>query len=128
MTMVLKWNGERAKAAARRGGLSGLKRWADDVFDASQEEVPVAPVRGGFLRDSGQVSVDEGVGRAAVSYSGPPARSDGRFGGADIAAIVHEDMGAQHSTGKAKYLEDPLNATKTSGPQTVAREIKAALG
>ena len=123
----MSWHGARAKVAARRGAVNGLQEWAQEVFDGSQKEVPVAPVKGGYLRDSGKVDVDSIGLQAAVSYSGPPTSSDGRSAGTDVAVMVHEDLSASHSTGKAKYLESPLNASREIGQAIVAREIKKAL-
>ena len=118
-----------AKAAARRGGLRGLKQWGKDVLAESDKLVPVAPVKGGFLRDSGAVDVDEARMRAVVSYSSPPKRADGRApGSVPVAVFVHEDMTAHHAAGKsAKYLEIPANASRKTGPETVRREIAKEL-
>jgi hypothetical protein len=115
------WRGAEAKAKARAGAVRGLGLWAEDVLTASQPLVPVSPnTGGGLLRDSGTTTVDAGSLSAAISYDGP----------ADKPALpvwVHENMANSHETGEAKFLEKPLNASKQSGPATVAREIKAAL-
>ena len=120
MTRVV-WHGAEAKAKARAGAVSGLQKWVDDVALSSKAEVPVADADGGFTRDSQQVSVDEASLRAAVSYSGPGDKPK-------LPIWVHEGMSAHHPTGKAKFLEDPLNASKNSGPETVRAEVKKALG
>lgn len=117
---TLKWYGGKAKVRARIGAARGLKQWADDVLKDSQPQVPVAPVGGGFLRDSGKSEVDAAALRAVVSYDSPP--------GTHLAIWVHENMTAQHTVGNAKFLENPLNESKHSGPETVRREIKQALG
>lgn len=123
------WRGDEAKRRARAGAAEGLRQWADAVLESSQEQVPVAPVGGGYLKGSGKVAVDEGALRAAVGYDTGPAKSgDGRSGGGNLAVVVHENMHARHSTGKAKFLEDPFNASKESGRETVAAAIKEALG
>jgi hypothetical protein len=123
----MKWYGAKATAKAHEGAVAGLQMWADDLLKASQSETPVAPIGGGFLRDSGSTAMDAPAMRAAVSYKGFPARSNDRTGGGNVAVIVHESMSLSHSTGKAKYLEDPLNASKSSGPEKVRAAIKAAL-
>ena len=130
MKFRLTWRGDRAKAAAHRGAVRGLKQWGGDVLDASQELAPVAAVGGGYLRDHAKVEVDEQALRAAVSYQSPPPKhGDHRPGNLTAAVYVHEDMTAHHGSGKqAKYLEQPLNASKKSGPATVAREVRKALG
>ena len=92
MSGVLRWYGERVKAAARKGAVRGLESWADEVLEGSQRRVPVAPIRGGFLRDSAKTAVDENDLRAAVSYESPPERADGRMGGASMA------VSRRHST------------------------------
>ncbi len=125
--MSVRWHGERAKAAARRGAVRGLAAWADQVLEGSQRRVPVAPVRGGFLRDSAKAQIDEGSLRAAVSYDSPPTRADGRSGGAPISVYVHENMHARHATGSAKFLEIPLNESRRSGPELVRRAIAEEL-
>jgi len=112
------WHGRKVEAAVKEAAARGLKQWADDVLKASQPEVPVAAVGGGFTRDSGKVEVDAGALQAAVSYDSPP--------GTHLAIWVHENMRNQHLVGKSKFLEDPLNASKASGPKTVAAEIKKA--
>lgn len=120
--MVIKWDDSKARAAAKAGGAAGLKKWADDLLAASQPEVPVSPnTGGGLLRDSGKAEVDAAGGRAAVSYAGPGDKPN-------LPIWVHENMAAQHSTGKAKFLEDPLSGSRVSGPAAVAAEIRGRLG
>jgi hypothetical protein len=131
VTTTFKWHGPKAKAAARRGAVRGLKLTADHVLEGAGRLVPVAPIGGGFLRDSGKASVDESALRAAVSYDSPPGKSDGRNMGAGSLAIwVHEDMTARHGVGQAKYLEAPVSVARAEKTLDVivAREIKAALG
>ena len=126
---LMRWHGEKAKAAAAKGAARGLKQWADDVLEASRKEVPVAPVGGGMLRDSGKAEVDKGALRAFVSYTGPEPKSGGRrTPNVNVAILMHEAMRFHHTTGRSKYLEGPLNASKKSGRETVAAEIKKALG
>ena len=50
------------------------------------------------------------------------------LGEAVALGAEHENMAVQHTSGKAKFLEDPLNGSKTRGPAAVAAEIKKALG
>lgn len=120
--MSIKWDDSKARAAAKSGGAAGLQKWADELLAASQPEVPVSPLAGGgFLRDSGKAEVDAGALQAAVSYDGPGDKPA-------LPIWVHENMAVQHSTGKAKFLEDPLNGSTTSGPAAVASEIRSRLG
>lgn len=124
------WHGQRAFDAARRGAVKGLKDWADEVYDVSQREVPVAPTGGGHLKDSGRVDVDEGALQAAVSYEGGEPTAQGRspVPRVDVAILVHEATRFRHTIGKAKYLEDPLNATTKSGPEKVRAAISGEIG
>jgi hypothetical protein len=101
VSVKVKWYGAKAKAAARRGAVNGLREWADDVLTASQAEVPISPYSGGgFLKSTGNAEVDEGALRAAVSYD---------MGG-NRAVFVHERTELQHTTGKAKFLEDAIRS------------------
>jgi hypothetical protein len=130
MSGVVRWYGEKVKAAAKRGAVRGLESWSGEVLEGSQRRVPVAPIRGGFLHDSAKAQVDEGALRAAVSYASPPARVDGRAtGSGNLAVWVHENMRARHAAGKsAKYLEIPLNESRKTGPERVRREIAKEIG
>jgi len=116
MTVFMKWNGSEAKAKAQMGAERGLYLWAEEVLTEATKQVPLDV---GTLQDSGQAHAPEGgTLRAAVSYNAPPY---------DI--YQHEAMDWNHQRGrKAKYLEDPVNASKAKGPALVAREIKASLG
>lgn len=115
---IMTWHGDEVKDKVLKGAAAGLSQWAKDVGEAAQAETPVAEAQGGFTRDSLVVDVDEEGLRAAVSFDSPP--------GTHLAVWVHENMSYAHTTGKAKFLEDPLNDSKKSGPQTVAEAIKAA--
>jgi hypothetical protein len=129
MSGVMRWYGEKVKAAASRGAVRGLESWAGEVLEGSQRRVPVAPIRGGFLHDSAKAQVDENALRAAVSYDSPPLPPDGRRVGASLSVYVHENMRARHASGKsAKFLELALNETRRSGPARVRREIAREIG
>ena len=75
----------------------------------------------GYLKATGKVDVDEGALRAAVSYDRSPRVEH-------LAIWVHERMDQAHPHGKAKFLEDPLNQSKKSGPEKVALAIRKELG
>ena len=121
-SVKMNWYGDKAKSAARRGAVKGLTEWADEVYDASQEQVPVAVGRpdAGYLKTTGKVEVDEGALRAAISYDKSPRV-------AHLAIWTHERMDLSHPHGKSKYLENPLNESRTSGPEKVARAIREEL-
>ena len=114
MRTTTKWHGLKVSADARRGAEEGLKAAADYLLAKSQELVPVSDrPGGGFLRDSGVVTV-EGL-RAAVAYTAVSGGAHAHF-----AERVHERMDAQHTTGQSKFLEQPLNSE--------ADEIKRLIG
>lgn len=125
----MKWRGEQATAALRRGALRGLKAWADDVFKESQRLVPVdtKDPRGGRLKESGKVEVDAGKLKAVISYKGEHRKADGKSSG-PTAIFVHEIMTVKHDgIQQAKYLEQPLMASRRSGPARVRAEIRREL-
>lgn len=67
---------------------------AEEIAEESKEQVPK---KSGALHDSCKV-VRQSEMNIEVNYDMP------------YAAEVHEDLQSRHSTGKAKYLEDPFNA------------------
>ena len=119
-----KWYPEKAEAAVRRGAHDGLKQWADDVLADSTERVPVAPgAWGGFLCDSGEVSLDEGQMLAAVSYDSPPARG-GAPAKPGMAIGVHEKLNVKHANGEAKFLETALQVSAPAGLAELAAALR----
>lgn len=117
-TMVLKWNGPKVKENEREGARQGLIRWAEEVLTRSIPECPLGP-SGGTLRDSGHVWApgENGLGdlESGVTYNTP------------YAVKQHEELEYHHTTPgtKAKYLEDPANASRATGQRMVAEEILA---
>jgi len=95
------------KAKMHAAAAAALQDAADELLKTASETVPVAPVGGGFLRDSGKVEVDEAGLSAQVYYDTPtPATgSDGRESFGSLALMVHENTKVTHSTGRAKWLE-----------------------
>lgn len=81
---------------------------AHEIFADSQQEVPVLS---GRLRDSAVIVEDLGgtSQNVRVGY------------GAEYAVIVHEDLDAAHSTGKAKFLQDPFNKRRSSMARRIAK-------
>ena len=113
-TVQVKWHGAKAKADTQRGAERGLYLWAEHVLE---EAVRIVPLQEGTLMRSGVAHKPEsGTLQAAVSFDGP------------YAARQHEEMDWQHPGGRqAKYLENPLNASKDTGMRIVQREIKQEL-
>jgi len=119
-----KWHAEKAEAAVRRGALDGLQKWADDVLADSTERAPVSPNQGGgFLRGSGEVSLDEGQMLAAVSYDSPPARSHAPAK-PGMAIGVHEHINVKHAVGEAKFLETALQVSAPAGLAELAAALR----
>ena len=110
------WRGELASAREKIGAERGLRKWAEHVLQQATVEVPVAP-SGGTLQDSGMTDVDPARMEATVSYDTP------------YAVVQHENLTYHHTKpgAKAKYLEDPLNASRADGLAILAAEIRAAL-
>lgn len=114
MTMILKWYGDKAAAAEKKGAATGLYLGAEHVLEESTRLVPLLE---GTLERSGVASVDAGGLRAAVSYD------------TVYAVIQHEAMDFNHPRGRqAKYLEQPLNSERGKVLEVIAREIKSSLG
>lgn len=120
------WRGPQAKLAMRQAAAEGLRAWIEPVFDETQRLVPVdeSDPRGGALKESGKVEIDESKLRAAISYSGEHRKADGTSSG-PTAIFVHEDMDSQHPGGRqAKYVEQPLMESRATGPAKAAIEIR----
>ena len=88
--------GTRAIPAAK----AAVREECERVMTASKQEVPVDL---GNLKNSGHVTTPavrfSGV-ECAIQYGGPAA---------PYAVIVHENLKARHTVGKARYLVDPFN-------------------
>lgn len=79
-------------------------------FAIIAKSVRQVPVDTGRLRQSAHVWPPENTHRGPVvviSY------------GTDYALVVHERMGAFHTVGKAKYLQDPVNDARRGYPARV---------
>lgn len=101
----------RLAGQLRQEAALAVEEIADEVLARSTQRVPHET---GDLQDSGQVSVEPGNLRAAVSYDTP------------YAVVQHEDMTLQHDAGRsAKYLETAMNEV-AGGP--AERIIRRRLG
>ena len=111
---MLKVGGTQATTALARA----VYTEANKIFFDSQAQVPIDT---GALRASGivtkpyisgnTVTVEIGYGGAAAPY----------------AAIVHEDLEANHEVGKAKFLEDPLTQAIPELGKSVANSVEQLL-
>lgn len=84
---------------------------AEEVMAAAKE---LTPVDTGNLRASGHVqppTIENGVVSVVLGFGGPAGSGNsGESNTEDVgyATYVHEDLGANHAVGQAKYLEQPL--------------------
>lgn len=110
------WTGAAASRAVRVAAARGVQLWAEHVLQQARAQVPHDE---GTLERSGTVvpsRVSPDTLEAAIVFDQP------------YAVVQHEDMTFRHPGGrKAKYLEDPLNASRTVGPKLVQKQIKKAL-
>lgn len=99
---------ELRQAAAR-----GLFLGAEHVLSVSNDKVPLDE---GTLQHSGTASVDEADLTAMASYDTP------------YAARQHEELDYEHAPGReAKFLENALNAERSTVLALVAAEMRRAL-
>lgn len=96
----------------RRAAGGAVFREASRVMGVSIREVPVDT---GRLRATGFVAPPDTTIRG-VSV---------QFGyGTDYAVAVHERTEVPHRTGKAKFLDDPLNASRAGAALRIARDTR----
>lgn len=106
----LKWDGDKAKANAERGGSSGVQSAAEMLL---QRTLPNTPKRSGELRGSGRVA---GAGlEASVAFTAPHA------------IAVHERTDVRHAVGQAKFLERTLADEQRALLKALAAELHNAL-
>jgi hypothetical protein len=91
------------------------KALTDEANDVLKEAMIQAPVDTGDLRRSGTVGkITKGAATISIEIGFHT----------NYALYVHEDLQAHHPTGKAKFLEDPVNAAVPG----LAGRIKKRLG
>ena len=99
--------GTRAKLVAilearRRAAFAALNQAGERIMADSKELVPVDL---GTLKASGHVTADESAGVVTLGYGGPAA---------DYAIVQHESLDFHHTTGQAKFLEEPFIAAEST--------------
>lgn len=100
-------------AQSRAGMGTGLRAAAEHILQVSNGYVPNEE---GTLERSGRATVDDGAGRAAVSYDTP------------YAVVQHERLDYRHSGGRvAKYLERALTGEAQTAADLVAAAMRRAL-
>ena len=113
MTAQIRWFGAAAKQARKAGTARGLLLAAEHVLGESRKVVPIEEAT---LERSGASTVDAASETAAVSYDTP------------YAVIQHERLDFRHDRGRtAKYLERPVQATRSTQAQLIARAIEQEL-
>jgi hypothetical protein len=116
----------KLKEALERVGKNSVKIMASELHKEAEalmtEAKQETPVDTGALRASGHVKVPQTDNDSAVVVCG--------FGGpaAGYAVIVHENLEANHPTGKAKFLEDPFNRRLRGFAERIGDGMKARLG
>jgi hypothetical protein len=109
-----RWYGPQVQAQIRKAAARGLLEAGEYLKDESDRLVPLEE---GTLRNSGEVSTDEGKLTARVSYDTP------------YAVRQHEETTYRHPNGRqAKYLEQASNLHGERAMAHVSQRIKAAAG
>lgn len=109
----LDFNGAAVARELRAAAERGLVLAAEHVLTQAQALVPLDE---GYLQSTGTASVDEGTLTAAVSYDGP------------YAVRQHEELDWRHAPGRqAKYLEQPLNASRAEVAAIIAAQLRRAM-
>ena len=108
-----------ADAASRMqtGAARGLHMWGEHVLD---EAVRVVPIEEGVLQNSGTVGQSADGKTVGIGFGSGAA--------AKYAVPQHEHLEYQHDPGKqAKYLEMPLQASKSTGLRILRDAVKDEL-
>ncbi|MFJ6566222.1 hypothetical protein ACIQNU_02290 [Streptomyces sp. NPDC091292] len=109
----LTFNGAPVAREIHAAAARGLYLAAEHVLTQSQAVVPIDEAA---LQRSGTASVDPPSLTAAVSYDTP------------YAVRQHEELSYRHAPGRtAKYLERPLNASRTEVLALIAAQVRRAL-
>ncbi len=107
---------------------AALKTEAELTMTESKKEVPVDT---GALKDSGFVDEPKIQGdniSIRLGYGGVATKREAN-GEITVtyAIIVHEDLNAHHTVGKAKFLEDPLKKRQKNILNNINLRVKRAL-
>lgn len=107
--------------------MRALKEEADAIMEESRNQVPVDT---GTLKESAYVEEPQVAGNEIVvnfGYGGPNDKVNPKSGkpASEYAIYVHERTDLKHPTGKAKFLEDPLNNALRGMDERIGRKIRA---
>jgi hypothetical protein len=103
-------------AHAKKMHKSVEKAITDEGNDVLRESMEECPVRTGRMRRTGTVDKPKISGGSISVIIGYHVK---------YAADVHENLEAQHKTGKAKFLEDPINRAAPGLPDRMAKRMRA---
>ena len=86
---------------------------AKEILENSKQQVPVDTgtlLSSAFYEVSKRIDVKSYVYEAVLGYGGNGNPVNPRTGhsASSYMVVVHEDLGAVHMVGKAKFLEDPI--------------------
>jgi hypothetical protein len=118
-------NMERSKWDIIGATKKGMLLAAQEIMAESLKEVPRMT---NTLADSAFVEQDA-KGNVDFGYGGTHAKINPLTGlsANDYMVAVHERLDVFHPTGKAKFLEDPVNRYKAKGEGNLINKIKAFL-
>lgn len=100
----------------------GMLTEAQEIMDESVTQVPRDT---DALANSAFVELDDG-GDVIFGYGGDHAQTNEKTGQSvnDYMVAVHERMDLVHPTGKAKFLEDPINDHKARIESSLISKIR----
>lgn len=126
---------EEVRASLRRVGKAGqeaakkvLGDYAKKILAKAKPLTPVDPEDGGQLRDSGRTTkptvTRAGNVSAGIVFGGAPLKRVMGKRRLNVYAIVqHEDLTLKHTTGQAKFLEQPFFQIAPEVPNAVLAEL-----
>ena len=123
-SVKMDWKGPAVLAKIMKAGGAANR---DNAVHLAGEAAMQAPIETGDLRGSLQPGGADGRWRDEADGLNMTVGSDLPY-----AAVQHEDLTLNHNGpevpgGKAKYLEDPLNANRGQYMQHIAQAIKEAI-
>lgn len=108
---------EQAASRMQTGARRGLGDWGEHVLD---EAVRIVPIEEATLENSGTVAQSTDGKTVGVGFGAGAA--------APYAIKQHEDLSLHHDAGRqAKYLEMPLQASKSTGLRILRDAVKDEL-
>lgn len=103
---------------------------AEEIMTESKKQIPVdtaAAKNSGYVNEpeisGGDIKLEFGYGGTATKinrHTGEPTTT--------YLVPLHENLQARHTTGKAKFLEDPVKAAESGMLLRIARRLRGWLG